>query len=51
MEAVELMQGAIGMIKMVSPFLFIFIAVSCANEIIGLIRNAVLYQSRSKDRW
>jgi hypothetical protein len=42
MDAAQLMQGGIKLIYMFSPFMFVFIAIAYADQIIDLIKQALL---------
>lgn len=48
MDAAQLMGYGMKLIMMFSPFLFIYLAITYANEIIELIRNAI-FGGRRKD--
>lgn len=48
MEA-NLWQGAMKLITMLSPFLLLLLSITYSNEVIGLIRNAVLNQRGRRD--
>ena len=49
MDASALWSGAVQLILMISPFLAGYLAVVYANEIIGLLTNAILGRGRSYD--
>jgi hypothetical protein len=45
MDAAQLMAGGMKLILMSSPFMLIYVSIAYSNEIIDLIRHAVLGRS------
>lgn len=44
MDAGQLWTGAMKLISLLSPFMLVLLSITFSNEIIGLIRNAVIKQ-------
>lgn len=42
MDAAQLMQGGIRLIGMFSPFMLIYVSISYADQLIDLVKQAVL---------
>lgn len=49
MDTGQLWQGAMKLITMLSPFMLVLVCITYGNEVIGLIRNAVLGQRGRRD--